>query len=150
MKTAKKTAGFFIVEILVVLLIIGILVTALMPNLTTYTQRAQFVDNLSVAAAIKPAVEGCLMQNAATTANCVAGSSGIPANVSTNLGSFVSSVTVIAGGVITVTSAAKFGTNSPPNSSYTYTLSPSVQATSGAITWTVSSGAGSCVSAGLC
>lgn len=150
MKTAKKLAGFFIVEILVVLLIIGILVTALLPNLTLYTQRAQFVDNLSVAAAIKPAVEGCLMQNAATTANCVAGSSGIPANVSTNLGQFVSGVTVIAGGIITVTSAAKFGTANPPSASYTYTLVPSVQATSGAITWEVSTGGTSCVPAGLC
>jgi type II secretory pathway pseudopilin PulG len=148
MKTTKKLAGFFIVEILVVLVIIGILVTALMPNLTTYTQRAQYVDNLSVANAIKPAVEGCLMQNAGTTTNCVANTSGIPANVSTNLGSFVSGVTVIAGGIITVTSAAKFGTSG--TAAYTYTLTPTINATSGAITWTVSTGAGTCVNAGLC
>lgn len=148
MQTAKKIAGFFIVEILVVLLIVGILVTALLPNLTIYTQRAQFVDNISVAAAIKPAVEGCLMQNAATTTNCVAGSSGIPADVSTNLGQFVSGITVTAGGTITVTSQGKFGTASPPSASYTYILIPTVQATSGAITWSATSG--TCVNAGLC
>ncbi len=144
MKTAKKTAGFFIVEILVVLLIIGILVTALMPNLTIYTQRAQYVDNLSVAAAIKPAVEGCLMQNAATTSNCFGGTSGIPANVSTNLGSFVASVSVVPNGIITVTSATKFGN---PAGFYTYVLTPSIQSSSGAITWTNS---GTCINAGLC
>lgn len=152
MKTAKKLAGFFIVEILVVLVIIGILVAALMPNLTTYTQRAQFVDNLSVANAIKPAVEGCLMQNATSlwATNCtpgITGMSGIPANVTAGLGSFVSGVTV-TGGVITVTSQAKFGPNGA--TSYTYTLTPTLNTTSGAITWAVSSGAGTCVNAGLC
>lgn len=148
MQTAKKTAGFFIVEILVVLLIIGILVTALMPNLTLYTQRAQYVDNLSVAAAIKPAVEGCLMQNIGTTTNCTPGATGtygIPANQTSNLGSFVSSVAV-TNGIITVTSAAgKFG--SPVIvGSYTYILTPTVQ-TGGAITWVAT---GTCQPAGLC
>lgn len=145
MNTTKKTAGFFIVEILVVLVIIGILVTALMPNLTTYTQRAQFVDNLSVANAIKPAVEGCLMQNSGTTTNCVANTSGIPANVTTGLGNFVSSVSVAAGGVITVTSAARFGTNGA--TSYTYILTPTLNTTSGAVTWTAT---GTCQTPGLC
>ena len=41
MNTLKKMAGFFIVEILVVLVIVGILVAALLPNLTIYTQRHQ-------------------------------------------------------------------------------------------------------------
>jgi type II secretory pathway pseudopilin PulG len=145
MKTAKKMAGFFIVEILVVLLIIGILVTALMPNLTTYTQRAQFVDNLSVAGAIKPAVEGCLMQNSGTTTNCVANQSGIPANVTTGLGQFVSGVAVAAGGIITVTSQAKFGPNG--TTSYTYVLTPTLNTTSGAITWAAT---GTCQTPGLC
>jgi type II secretory pathway pseudopilin PulG len=148
MRTVKKLGGFFIVEILVVLLIIGILVTALMPNLTVYTQRAQYVDNLSVAGAIKPAVEGCLMQNIGSTTNCTPGATGtygIPANQTGNLGSFVSSVTV-TNGIITVTSATgKFG--APVSAgSYTYILTPTVQ-TGGAITWVPT---GTCQNAGLC
>ena len=150
MNTLKKMAGFFIVEILVVLVIVGILVAALLPNLTIYTQRAQFVDNLTAADGIKAAVEGCLLQNAATFSNCTPGTtgvSGIPANQTGNLGNFVSSITV-TNGIITVTSTTKFGASGA--AAYTYTLSPTLQSGSGAITWAVGSAAGSCVAAGLC
>lgn len=143
MQTAKKTAGFFIVEILVVLVIIGILVTALMPNLTLYTQRAQYIDNVTTADSVKASVEGCLLQNYSTFANCDAGSTGIPADVASNYGGFVNAVAV-ANGVITITSTSKFGTNGL--GSYTYILTP-LTTTGGGITWAAT---GTCAAAGLC
>lgn len=146
MKTAKKLAGFFIVEILIVLVIIGILVTALMPNLTTYTQRAQYMDNVTAADAIKASVEGCLLQNYTAFTNCDGGSSGIP-TYATPYGGFVQSV-VVTNGIITATSTGKFGPTAAV--AYSYTLTPTATATGG-ITWSDADGlTPGCKAAGLC
>lgn len=146
--SAKKIAGFFIVEILIVLVIIGILVTALLPNLTTYTQRAKFIDNLTVAGALKPAVEGCILHNNGTLAPCDSAASGIPASVTAGLGTNVAS-SAVTNGTITVISAAIFGPAS--NASYQYVLVPVYQTASGAITWDDSTVTlSTCKSVGLC
>ncbi|EKD76962.1 MAG: hypothetical protein ACD_42C00521G0002 [uncultured bacterium] len=147
MKTTKKSAsGFFIVEILIVLVIIGILVVALLPNLQTYTKRAQFQDVVAGASAVRSAVDLCIVRVAsvgATTvpASCVAGSNGIPANNAAIDTGFLGSVTTAANGVITATSySTNFG------GAYTYILTPALSA-SGFVTWTPS---GTCQAAGYC
>lgn len=145
MKNQKKAAGFFIVEVLVVLVIIGILVTALMPNLTTYTQRAKFVDNLSAANAVKASVEGCLLQRDGALTDCSATSYGIPANITTGYSGTNGNVAgvSVASGVITVTSTAKFGPAA--TTSYTYILTPTYS--NGVVTWVAT---GTCAVQGLC
>lgn len=145
MKTKRKTSGFFIVEILIVLIIVGILVLALLPNLTTYTQRAKFVDNLSAANGVRAAVDGCIIQRG-VLADCDTGSYGIPTDVAASYGGYVNSLTV-ANGVITATSQASFGAGN--NNAYTYILTPTIGTVAGgaSVSWAAS---GNCQAAGLC
>lgn len=146
MKTKRKASGFFIVEILIVLLIVGILALALLPNLTIYTQKAKYRDDIAAAVALKPAVEFCLIKNASGTTLstlCDGGAEGIPANVTANYGGYVDA-TAVADGVVTVTSTENFGAAS--DTAYTYILTPTIS-TNGVITWAAS---GSCVAEGLC
>lgn len=147
MKTKTKASGFFIVEILIVLLIVGILAIALLPNLQLYVQKAKFSDNISAAAALKPAVEFCLLQNRSDTTVCDGGASGIPTNVSSDYGGASGNVnsTAVASGAITVTSEDKFGAAGDAN--YTYILTPAFVTGSQAIEWTKS---GTCDAEGLC
>lgn len=148
MKTKTKASGFFIVEILIVLLIVGILAIALLPNLQLYVQKAKFSDNISVAAALKPAVEFCLLKNRADTTVCTNGVDGIPGEVTSGYSGTdgnVQGASVAAGGEITVTSQAKFGADAA--SEFTYTLTPAFVTDSNAIEWTKG---GDCEAEGLC
>lgn len=153
MKTKSKTSGFFIVEILIVLVIIGILVLALLPNLTTYTQRAKFVDNLSAAEALKHAVSLCIIKNDGNLTKCNAGSEGIPTSPTSPTGYF--DHYTVSSGVITVTSTATFGSDG--KTAFTYILTPSF--VNGGVVWSdnaspqspqVGVTVGSCLAQGLC
>ena len=148
MKLKKKTSGFFIVEILIVLAIVAILVTALLPNLANYTNRAKFADVLTTANAVKPAVELCVLQNSTLGtigAECgTPSSNGIPANTLSGYAANVSGFTVASGGVITATGAGG------ALGGVTYVLTPTYNsgaANSGTINWTST---GTCKANGLC
>jgi len=146
MNTKRKASGFFIVEILIVLLIVGILAVALLPNLTVYTQKAKFRDDIAAAAALKPAVEFCLIKNqSGTTLStlCAGGAEGIPANIASGYGGYVGS-TAVAGGVVTITSTTNFGASGTDE--YTYILTPTIT-TNSVITWAAT---GTCAAQGLC
>lgn len=140
MKTTKrKASGFFIVEILIVLAIIAILVTALLPNLSTYTKKAKFVDVMSAAEAVKSSVELCMLQdpnNAAT--NCSGGQNGVPANNANDAGNLSDIST--SGGLITAQGTAAVD-------SATFTLTPTYNTASNTITWAKG---GTCSTLGLC
>lgn len=144
MKLKKKTSGFFIVEILIVLAIVAILVTALLPNLANYTNRAKFADVLTTANAVKPAVELCVLNNStagsAIGAECSATSNGVPANTASGYGTNVSGFSVASGGVITATGAGG------ALAGVTYILTPSYGA-NGTISW---ASTGTCKTLGLC
>lgn len=144
MKTKTKASGFFIVEILIVLLIVGILAIALLPNLAMYVKKAKFSDNIGVAAALKPAVEFCMLKNGGSSTSCTGtttNTEGIPTDVS-DYGTDAKNVSssAVSAGVITVT-----GT-SDVDGKY-YTLTPAYNSTNKVITWTVT---GDCLQAGLC
>jgi type IV pilus assembly protein PilA len=141
-KKNKKSSGFFIIEILIVLVIVGILVIAMLPNFKTYTQRAQFIDVLTATDAVRPAVDACILSNGTAT-NCNASSYGIPAVPTGTQGYF--STYAISAGTITSTSVALFGTNNA--TAYTYILTPTIQSANGAVTWAAT---GTCAAAGLC
>jgi len=141
MKKNKKSSGFFIIEILIVLVIVGILIIAMMPNFTTYTQRAKFVDVLSAADAVRPSVDACILFTGTLT-NCNTGSYGIP-NTPGAAGNFQSYT--VAAAVISANSTSTFGTASPPASNFTYVLTPTQL--NGAVTWAAS---GTCQAQGLC
>lgn len=153
MRTRNKKSGFFIVEILIVLLIVGILAVALLPNLSTYVQRAKYSDNISAAAAMKPAVELCILQqgntnlNFGTVPNCTPPAVNYP-NGAVAGGSNVNTVTAnTANGAIT---ALSNGVTFPTAPTYiltpTYTANPGASG-GGTVSWVAG---GTCQAAGLC
>ncbi|EKD77225.1 MAG: hypothetical protein ACD_42C00431G0002 [uncultured bacterium] len=144
MKNKRKSRGFFIVEVLIVLVIAAVLTLIFLPNLQQYVNRAKFADVGRQAAALKPAVELCIHSNSPmSTTGCSGNAKGIPAdNAALNKGSVKGYA--VAAGIITVTGdGAKLGTATDPN----LTLTPAVDATTGTVTWTKS---GTCEGAGLC
>ena len=145
MKTKRKASGFFIVEILIVLAIIAILVTALLPNLSLYTNRAKFADVLSGADALKPSIELCILTTGALT-NCDNGSNGIPAAMATSTTDGNLGATAVADGVITATASTANGLTA-----LTYILTPTITGNN-TVNWTSpnTTGGGTCHAAGLC
>ena len=138
MKTKQKAAGFFIVEVLIVLVLLAILTLLFLPNLQTYTNRAKFADVVRAAAAAKPAVEACAVDNNGTLTSCDTAAEGIP-TYGFAAGSNVASVAV-ANGVITATAGTALN-------SETYILTPTYDSGSKTMSWASS---GSCSAGGLC
>ena len=97
MKTMQK--GFTLIELMIVIAIIGILAAIAIPAYQDYTIRAKVSEGISLASAAKLAVAETTDATGTTpTSNTAA---GLPAAVSI-LGNNVDSVTVGAGGAITV------------------------------------------------
>lgn len=121
-----KLAGFFVVELLIVLIIVAVLVLAFLPNLQTYVQQAKFTDVLTAANSLKSAVELCGLNpdpGATGFTGCNSGAHGIPAAVASGYGGYVDS-TNVTNGVITITSTPVFGPAG--NQAKTYIITPTL------------------------
>lgn len=138
MKTKNKASGFFIIEILIVLVLVALLTLILVPNYTTYVDRAKFQDVIMSVEALKPAVSACILQQGLVD-DCNTGSNGIPSATSAG---YLASLTVSAGEITGTGTAAGFST---ANQGTTYILTPVFA--NGVITW---SDSGTCVAKGLC
>lgn len=105
----KAQAGFTLIELMIVVAIVGILAAIALPAYQDYTKRAHVTEGLSLAAAAKTAVaEYHASENAFPGNNPDA---GLPTKTDIT-GNAVTSVEVIAGGVIEVIYNAKVdGTN---------------------------------------
>lgn len=149
MITSKNASGFFIVEVLIVLVLLSVLTLLFLPNLQLYVQKARFADNTRAGNSIKSAVELCALQKASANGTapaapfngCTQGTNGIY-TPPIPYGGYVQMLN-INGGIITVLSTAEFGANG--TTPYVYTLTPT--ANNGVITWAASGG---CFAAGLC
>lgn len=132
----KKSSGFTLIELMIVIAIIGILAAVAVPQYQTYTKRAQFAEVVLAATPFKTAFLLAAQRGRITNLNQADSSTnGIPAAAG------ASGVVTSAGmtdGVITAV-----GTAAVDNATYTLTatgFAPPVQWTEG----------GTCLTAGMC
>lgn len=95
--------GFTLIELMIVVAIIGILASVAVPAYQDYTQRSKLSAAVAAMSSLKTFVADCYVKRG-TFAPCVNGAFGIPAAVAAGQVNQVTSATVTAGGVITVTS----------------------------------------------
>jgi type IV pilus assembly protein PilA len=129
MNAVKKSGGFTLIELMIVIAIIAILMSYAIPAYRDYTVRAKAGEGLSLTSALKTYISEAWVSSVdITTLN--SGADGIPV-ANTITGANVSQVAV-ASGVITVTYS-----NDPTLAGNTLTLTPGVAtaATSGSLEW---------------
>jgi type IV pilus assembly protein PilA len=134
----RKTSGFTIIELLIVIAIIGILAVIAVPTYLSYTKKAYFSEVIQATGPYKLAVETCYQSQGggAAVAGCANGSNGVPAAPSAT--GNVASVATTATGVITATGQSK-----APADTYILTPTP----TNNVLVWATS---GTCVADGVC
>lgn len=132
----KKSSGFTLIELMIVIAIIGILAAVAVPQYQTYTQRAQFAEVVLAATPFKTAFLLAAQRGRITNlTQADSGTNGIPAAAGA---SGVVTSASMADGIITATGTAAVG-----SATYTLTASgftPPVQWTEG----------GTCLTAGMC
>ena len=80
MKSLKKSKGFTLIELMIVVAIIGILAAVAIPAYNDYTQTTKASAGLAGLGAYKTAVAMCYQKQGALSA-CDAGTNGVPAAV---------------------------------------------------------------------
>ncbi len=132
----KKSSGFTLIELMIVIAIIGILAAVAVPQYQTYTKRAQFAEVVLAATPFKTAfLLAAQRGRLALLADADSATNGIPAAAGAS-GVVVSAV--MTNGIITAT-----GTAAVDGATYTLTaggVTPPVQWTEG----------GTCLTAGMC
>ena len=128
----KKTQGFSLIELMIVVAIVGILSAIAIPSYQNYTKRARFAEVIAATVPFKTAVSLALQQGMPLS-ELSNNNHGIPPepNATKNLATLR-----VENGAITATATNIAGAN-------TYILQPNVDGSE----WEVS---GTCVQAGLC
>lgn len=130
LKSLKKSKGFTLIELMIVVAIIGILAAVAIPAYNDYTQTTKASAGIAGLSSFKTTVAMCFQKEGALD-DCKAGSKGIPGAVaSEGTINYLSKVDVKEG-VITATLEAKDRLSAPIDVSITPTVS------NGTINWTV-------------
>lgn len=130
LKSLKKSKGFTLIELMIVVAIIGILAAVAIPAYNDYTQTTKASAGIAGLSSFKTTVAMCF-QKEGTMKDCTEGSKGIPSAV-TAAGTinYLAEVDV-QDGVITATLEAKDRTGDPIKVAITPTPA------NGTINWTV-------------
>lgn len=141
MHNTRKSQGFTLIELMIVIAIVGILAAVAVPQYSAYTQRAKFTEVISITSARKTAVSICHQEtNSLDSCNgteLTTDHSGIPENLASPGRGLVESVST-ALGVITAKATADLGGK-------TYVLRPTLSNKS--LNW---SSEGTCIDVGYC
>ena len=130
LKSLKKSKGFTLIELMIVVAIIGILAAVAIPAYNDYTQTTKASAGIAGLSSFKTTVAMCF-QKEGSLKLCKAGSKGIPSAVAkAGAINYLSEVDV-KGGLITATLEAKDRSGEPIKVS----ISPKVA--NGTINWTV-------------
>jgi len=130
LKSLKKSKGFTLIELMIVVAIIGILAAVAIPAYNDYTQTTKASAGIAGLSSFKTTVAMCY-QKEGSLDDCEAGVKGIPSAVAAaGTINYLNSVDVAAG-VITAQLEAKDRSGDPIDVSITPTVS------NGTINWTV-------------
>ncbi|MHC4192421.1 MAG: pilin [Planctomycetota bacterium] len=133
MEMNKVQQGFTLIELMIVVAIIGILAAIAIPAYQDYTVRAQVSEGLNLGSGAKTSVSEFFQDRGAWPVNNdQAGLDATPTNIK---GKYVKSVTVTAGGVVTVV----FGIDAHATLLATKTIVLTPADAGGSVTWTCAS-----------
>jgi type IV pilus assembly protein PilA len=104
----KRSRGFTLIELMIVVAIIGILAAIAIPAYQDYTIRSQVTEGLNLASSAKTAIA----ETYGTTGSWPATNAAAGLDTDTNIkGKYVTAVTVSAGGLITITYGGQANSN---------------------------------------
>ena len=129
LKSLKKSKGFTLIELMIVVAIIGILAAVAIPAYNDYTQTTKASAGIAGLSSFKTNVAMCLQKEGALD-DCESGKKGIPAEVKAGTINYLETVSV-AKGVIT----AKLEAKDRNSKQIDITLTPTLG--SGTINWVV-------------